>query len=41
MILHQNKINVILNLIFIIFGAFLQIINFDRLILITKIFKSP
>jgi len=37
----KYKINVILDLIFIILGLFLQIINVNTLILIAKIFKSP
>jgi len=40
MVLQKYKIYVILDLVFIIPGPFLQIINFDKFLLITNIFKS-
>jgi len=40
MILYTYKIQVTLELIFIILEPFLQIISFDRLILTNKMFKS-
>jgi len=41
MVLQEFKIDVVLDLVFITLGSFLQIINVDRLILFTKIIKSP
>jgi len=41
MVLQKYKIEVIFELVFIILGTFLQIINVDILILMTKMFKSP
>jgi len=35
------KIDVILELVFIILGQFLQIINIDKFVLMNIIFKSP
>lgn len=40
MVLQKYKKYVILNLMFIKLGPFLLIIHFDKLILITKIFRS-
>jgi len=39
MVLQKYKIDVMLDLLFIILVPFLQIINVDGVILITKIFK--
>jgi len=41
MVLHKHKIYVNLDLVFFILGNFLQIIDIDRLILMTTILKSP
>jgi len=41
MVLHKYKINVQLDLVFIILGPFLQIISIDGLILMITILKSP
>jgi len=41
MVLYKYKIDVKLDLVFIILGQFLHIINIDRLTLIATIFKSP
>jgi len=40
MILQKYKIDVKLKLVFIILAPFLQIINIDKLILMTKMFES-
>lgn len=40
MIAQQYKIDIIMNLVFIILGPFLKNIKFIRLILVTNIFKS-
>jgi len=41
MVLQKYKIEVILELVFIILIPFLQIMNVNGLILMTEIFKSP
>jgi len=41
MALQNYKTGVILDVVFILFGPFLQIINIDRLIWLMIIFKSP
>lgn len=39
MVKQKHKIDVMLELVFIILGLFLQMINLDRVILMTKIYQ--